>query len=366
MTTSQMLTGIKNWVLGKIANITALIPLQASTSNQLADKAFVTSSVATATATFRGTYNVVTDLSLAYNATHSQIASALATKMTALPITPDNNDYAFVQIPTANATPTEIARIEKYKYNGSAWAFEYELNNSGFTAAQWASINSDITSAKVDKLDALPTNADLTADFAEVNAKITALSSGVKVSLSVSPSVIYKGESQSITLTGTMSNGTPTSMKLFDGSTQLKATAATPITHTISGLTLTDNSKSYRVEGVTLGMTLNASASVSARYPIYYGFGATSSDVKVAANKYAATMSANHTYEKTLAAGSANKYFYLLVPTDITAPAVDDFTVNKAPFVVTKNPSGDTVTGYNVYRSANQYAAGKTIKATVG
>ena len=360
--------------------INSKIPEEASSSNKLADKVFVNSSIATATATFCGTYNVVTDLSLSYIATHSQIESALTTKMGALSIVADNNDYAFVQIPTADETPTEIARVEKYKYNGSTWAFEYELNNSGFTAVQWASINSDITRTKVDKLDALPTNADLIADFAEVDAKITALSSGVndnsakitalssgvKVSLSVSPTVIYKGENQSITLTGTMSNGTPTSMKLFDGSTQLKTTAATPITHTISGLTLTDNSKSYRVEGVTLGMTLTATASVAARYPIYYGFGVTASAVKVEANKYAATTSANHTYEKTLAAGSANQSFYLLVPTDITAPAVGDFTMNKAPFVVTKNPSGDTVTGYNVYRSANQYAAGTTIKAAVG
>ena len=162
MTITQFMTGIKNWVLGKIRNITALIPSQASSSNQLADKAFVNSSIATATATFRGTYNVVSDLSLSYNATHAQIQTALATKMSALSITPDNNDYAFVQIPTADATPTQIAKIERYKYSGSAWAFEYELNNSGFTAAQWAAINSGITGTKVTKLDALPTNAELT------------------------------------------------------------------------------------------------------------------------------------------------------------------------------------------------------------
>ena len=60
-------------------------------------------------------------------------------------------------IPTADATPTEIASIERYKYNGSAWAFEYALNNSGFTAAQWAALNSGITSGLVAKLTALPT-----------------------------------------------------------------------------------------------------------------------------------------------------------------------------------------------------------------
>ncbi len=166
MTTTQMLTGIRDWVLGKLSNITSLIPSQASAQNQLADKTFVNSSIATATATFRGTYNVVTDLSLSYIATHSQIASALATKMVALSIVADNNDYAYVQIPTADATPTEIAKIEKYKYNGSAWAFEYELNNSGFTAAQWAAINSGITNTIRETMQ---------ADIAANQAKIAAL-----------------------------------------------------------------------------------------------------------------------------------------------------------------------------------------------
>lgn len=145
MTTTEMLTGIKNWVLGKLQDIWALIPSQASSSNQLADKAFVNSSIATATATFRGTYNLVTDLGLTTSATQQQIAAALATKMTALSITPDTNDYAFVQIPAADATPTVIARVDRYKFNGSEWAYEYSLNNSGFTAAQWAAINSGIT-----------------------------------------------------------------------------------------------------------------------------------------------------------------------------------------------------------------------------
>ena len=39
--------------------IAPLIPAQASANNQLADKAFVNSSIATATATYRGNYNLV-------------------------------------------------------------------------------------------------------------------------------------------------------------------------------------------------------------------------------------------------------------------------------------------------------------------
>ena len=144
-----------------IAAIEQKIPSQASSSNQLADKGFVNSSVATATATYRGSYNLVSDLLLSVSATQQQIADALATKMEALSITPDNNDYCFVQIPTADATPTEIARIDRYKYDGTAWAYEYSLNNSSFTAAQWAALNSGITSGLVAKLSDLPTATEL-------------------------------------------------------------------------------------------------------------------------------------------------------------------------------------------------------------
>lgn len=145
-----------------IEAILLLIPSAASALNQLADKSFVNSSIATATATFRGTYNLVSDLHLTVNATHEQIAAALDVLL----IGADNNDYLFVQIPTSDTAPTEISKTERYKFNGTAWSFEYDLNNSGFTAAQWAAINSGITSVLVHKLGALPTNAELVAALA--------------------------------------------------------------------------------------------------------------------------------------------------------------------------------------------------------
>lgn len=140
-----------------IAVIEQKIPAQASSSNQLADKDFVNSSIATATATYRGSYNLVTDLHLSVSATHAQIATALATTVQ----TADNNDYCYVQIPVADDTPTEFASVERYKFNGTAWEYEYTLNNSGFTAAQWAALNSGITSGLVVKLSDLPTATEL-------------------------------------------------------------------------------------------------------------------------------------------------------------------------------------------------------------
>ena len=138
------------------------IPAAASPSNQLADKSFVNSSIATATATYRGAYNLVSDLHLTISATEADVATALAASIQ----TADNNDYCFVQVPVANDNPTEIARVDRYKYNGTAWALEYTLNNSGYTAAQWDALNSGITSGLVAKLIDLPTSAQLTGQLA--------------------------------------------------------------------------------------------------------------------------------------------------------------------------------------------------------
>ncbi len=129
--------------------IEELIPAQATENNQLADKDFVNSSIATSTATFRETYNVVTDLHLSTSATHQQVATALGTTI----LVADNNDYCFVEIPTDDLTPTETLQVDRYKYNGISWSFEYTLNNSGYTSAQWKAINSGITSGKVTQYD---------------------------------------------------------------------------------------------------------------------------------------------------------------------------------------------------------------------
>lgn len=145
-----------------IEAILLLIPSAASALNKLVDMQTMNSSIATATASFKGTYNLVSDLHLGVDATHEQIGAALD----ALSLDADNNDYAFVQVPNSATAPTEISKTERYKFNGENWLFEYDLNNSGFTSPQWNAINSGVTSLLVSKLSNLPTNAELTTLFA--------------------------------------------------------------------------------------------------------------------------------------------------------------------------------------------------------
>ena len=156
-----------------IAGIEDKIPAQASAQNQLADKAFVNSSIATNTATFRGTYNLVSDLGLTVSATHDEVAAEIATKLAALvpPVVPENNDYCFVQVPRETSDPTVIDRIDRYKCSVTesggettrVWDYEWSLNNSSFTADQWAAINSGITAGLVEKLNGIEAGAQVNA-----------------------------------------------------------------------------------------------------------------------------------------------------------------------------------------------------------
>ncbi len=128
-----------------VAGIQALIPSAASSSNQLADKAFVNSSIASNTGTFQGTFSSIAQLP----------SSGVST-----------NDYAFVTTTDANNNTV----YDRYKYNGVQWVFEYSLNNSSFTAAQWSAINSGVTSGKVSGYDDHLADVDIHITSAERTA----------------------------------------------------------------------------------------------------------------------------------------------------------------------------------------------------
>ena len=119
-------------VKGKdIIDIIDYLPNDVSKENKLTTEAFVNSSIATNTAYFRGTFDSVEDLE-AYEGEKT------------------DNDYAFVR------TADEFGAISfnRYKYNSQSesWEYEYTLNNSSFTSAQWDAINSGITAELVAKI----------------------------------------------------------------------------------------------------------------------------------------------------------------------------------------------------------------------
>lgn len=121
------------------------IPSQTfSPDNMLADKAFVNSSVQTATANFRGNWQTYEDIPTNVN---DYPEDYLGIK------TPSTNDYLVVENYDNNGT-------WRFKYVGvwsvdgkNGWQPEYQVNETPLTAAQLAALNSGVTEDKIATMD---------------------------------------------------------------------------------------------------------------------------------------------------------------------------------------------------------------------
>ena len=94
---------------------------------------FVNSSIESSTADFKGTYDSKAEMD---------------------EVTANQNDYAFLRVLNNDGS---VNHYERYKWSntevsGSHWLFEYNVNNSSFTAEQWAAINSGIKDTDVSAL----------------------------------------------------------------------------------------------------------------------------------------------------------------------------------------------------------------------
>ena len=122
-----------------VETIKNIIPNTASETNELADINFVNSTVGTNTANY-----IYTTESGGEKVPFSSVA-----ELEAYAGTVTNNDYAFVTGIDENGN----AYYDRYKADVNdgvvTWAKEYRLNNSSFTAEQWAAIQSGITAEKV-------------------------------------------------------------------------------------------------------------------------------------------------------------------------------------------------------------------------
>ena len=193
-----------------------------------------------------------------------------------------------------------------------------------------------------------------------LNTQVELLAAGVKVTLKFKSSVIYKGENQPITMSGETVNAIADEMKLLYGDTVLATSGSTDIIEHTMTVNQTENSRTYRAQGLVKGMILHADASISARYPIWYGFATNKDTVTQSGTRRGATTSAAGTYTRT--ASVSGQHFYILVPSDISG--LNNFVMNGAPFVMKLLPESATISGisYKAYESGYTYDSGTKLE----
>ena len=169
-----------------ISTINGKIPSTASSSNQLADKAFVNSSISNMAANY-----VTSDAQGDNFATHAAlIAGPYYYKGQSYTLT--NNDYALVE-----SDETKDNATTRYIYDGAQWAFQYIVNDTPFTQAQLDAINSTITSGLVSDYSDHIADTDIHVTAAQKTAwtnKQDALVSGTNIKTINSTSLLGSGD----------------------------------------------------------------------------------------------------------------------------------------------------------------------------
>lgn len=186
----------------------------------------------------------------------------------------------------------------------------------------------------------------------ELEGKLLVFESGAKLSLSISPSVIYKNTATNVTVTGKLNS----SVELGDVALQLNgfaqiATGTNTVTKTES-INDSNNTKTFTLKANVKGVQLTTSASLQLRNAIYCGFGSTANNVIKVLNRLSARTSASGIYGGTNTIGD-NKHYIICVPNDI--PVLNNFTMGGAPYVMNHTTQTINEITYNIYTSGATY-----------
>lgn len=290
------------------------IPSSASSSNQLADKAFVNSSIATNTAIFRGTYESVSSLPTTTSVSDLK-----------------NNDYAFVIVASSEGNP----EYQRYKYSSGSWVFEYTLNNSSFTVDQWDAINSGIAS------DLLPSGVSSTNKLA-VESEITNLQN-TKQNTLVSGTDIKTVNDNSILGAGNLSVGTISSVQIQTNA-PISINSSNEVTSGAVNRTISHAAAPSAASGTsgytTYGATDNQSVAAGSSFSVPYIVTDTTGHVSTGSSTRNITLPA----AQSAAAGyglELNSNAYRIKRTTVSV-ASGDWSGSAAPYTAAKTLTGAT------------------------
>lgn len=279
-----------NELAEKVQGIEDIIPSTATESNELADKAFVNSSVQTATANFRGNWATWADVPTDANEYPVDYAGSKV---------PTVNDYLVVS-DASGFTGETLQGTWRFKYSGvwatdgkAGWLPEYQVNeepltmaqldalNSGVTAELLATIQSDITNnsnsisqvqtnvtaqlaTKADNVtvDSLTTTVNSLSATVDTKADQSALTSGLATKLNIAQGATNSGKLLKVGTDGNITVGE--SVSALATTDALNAGLATKADNsTVTALSETVATKASQADLIALSTTVNNKADSS-------------------------------------------------------------------------------------------------------
>ena len=191
------------------------------------------------------------------------------------------------------------------------------------------------------------------------DAKLFVLGLGAKTTLTVSPSVIYKGVETNIVLKASVNiDDAIEKIAIYKNQELIAASTEHSVAGTIPVTTPSDIL--YRAETLYKGLSLPGRVTLYARHPVYSGFGSNENSICNDAHKLSPRTSATGVYRAINSQN--NQHYYILVPFDIGA--LTDFTMGGAPYVMIHKTVTINNVEYKVYESGAVYNSGAEVNIT--
>lgn len=212
-------------------------------------------------------------------------------------------------------------------------------------------VNSDLSNIGTIAESANNKADECASDISDIEKRIEALENNARITLSVSPSIIYRNVKSSITIRATAYGFTPETFSITYNNQEIASEEGKT-----SVVTMIDASSSVTLSAKATygGKNYTSSASVKAVGAIYYGF---MNDTENVTKKLSPRTSAlgNYQLESTI----DNAKFFIMIPSDMSFPS--SITMGGTPYVMDMTETEKDGEAYYLLTSGATYNAGAEI-----
>lgn len=247
---------------------------------------------------------------------------------------------------------TNLSEVEWLRYIGADHEMIEGMNEQIRSLSfEMSSVKSDLSVIGATAESANNKADKCASDISDIDKRIVALENNARITLSVSPSIIHRNVTTSITIRANAYGFVPDSFSItYNGTDIASNEGKTSVTATIEA----NSSVTLSAKAIYGGRNYTASASVKAVGVIYYGFKNETENVTKTLSPRTSALG-NYQLVSTL----DNAKFFIMIPSDMSFPS--SITMGGTPYVMDMTETEKDGESYYLLTSGATYNAGAEI-----
>ena len=247
---------------------------------------------------------------------------------------------------------TDLSEVEWLRSIGADKEFIAGMNEQIRSLSfEMSSVKSDLSVIGATAESANNKADECASDILDIDKRIEALENNARITLSVSPSIIHRNVSSTITIRANAYGFVPHSLSvIYNGQNIASGVGKTSVTATIDA----SSSVTLSAKAIYGGRNYTASASVKAVGVIYYGFKNETENVTKTLSPRTSALG-NYQLVSTL----DNAKFFIMIPSDMSFPS--SITMGGTPYVMDMTETEKDGEAYYLLTAGATYNVGAEI-----